>query len=105
MQLPDLQHRVADFVQQNGIQAPLPHRLLDLTSEVGELSKEFLTGSSYGGQPFEKTEAWEQEVGDVFFSLVCVANRTGVDLEASILKTLAAYQQRIVDHGEPGSGS
>ena len=88
MQVDALQGRVADFVRQHDLQAPIPHRLLDLIAKAGELSKEVLKGSEYGRQPFEKTEAWEVELGDLFFSLLCMANSTGVDLEAAIQAAL-----------------
>ncbi len=105
MQVDDLQGKVADFVRQHDLQASIPHRLLDLISEAGELCKEVLKSTEYGRQPFIKTKALEQELGDLFFSLLCAANSTGVDLEAAIQATLIRYEQRVHDHGGPGSGA
>lgn len=105
MHVSDLQQTIAAFVNRNDLQAPVAHRLLDLTSEVGELSKEMLKSSAYGRQPFRKADAWEQELGDVFFSLLCLANSSGVDLESAIHNTLTAYAQRIQDRGTPSSGA
>jgi hypothetical protein len=41
-----LQRTVASFVEEAGIEAPLYARLLDLVSEVGELSKEILKATN-----------------------------------------------------------
>jgi NTP pyrophosphatase (non-canonical NTP hydrolase) len=40
----------------------------------------------------------------VFFSLVCIANTTGVNLETSLESVLKKYQARLADRGEAGSG-
>jgi NTP pyrophosphatase (non-canonical NTP hydrolase) len=75
---------VASFVEDEGIEAPVEARLLDLASEVGELSKEALKATNYGRAPFHPSGGWASELGDVLFVLVCLANSTGVDLEAAL---------------------
>ena len=102
--LPYLQQRVADFVAAHDLEAPVESRLLDLVSEVGEAAKEALKGSDYGRQTFRPTTAWAEELGDVLFSLACVANSTGVDLAAALETALAKYEQRLAQQGEAGSG-
>ncbi len=101
---PDFQSQVANFVAQHHLDAPVEARLLDLVSEVGEVAKEALKGSDYGKQPFQPTAEWSAEVADVFFSLVCVANSTNVNLETALAAALAKYQQRLTSKGEAGSG-
>ena len=73
-------------------------------SEIGELAKEALKGSDYGKTRFTQTEAWEEELADAFFSLVCIANSTGVDLEKALEKVLIKYKNRINNKGNAGSG-
>lgn len=82
LELPDIQKDVYRFVEENGLEAPVQARLLDLVSEVGEASKEALKATDYG-RPFRARGGWSDELADVFFSLVCVANSIGVDLEAA----------------------
>jgi len=53
------------FVKENGLEAPI-QALLDLVSEVGEVSKEVLKGTSYGLEPFQPREQWAEELADVF---------------------------------------
>ncbi|CAN5872431.1 hypothetical protein BH23ACT11_BH23ACT11_27680 [soil metagenome] len=78
-ELPNLQRAVADFVARHGIEAPVQARLLDLTSEVGELAKEVIEATNYGRERLEPLpDSW----GDVLFSLVCLANSTDVIVEA-----------------------
>ena len=43
-----LQRTVASFVEEAGIEAPVEARLLDLVSEVGELSREVLEAALDG---------------------------------------------------------
>lgn len=43
---PSFQQTVSDFVQAHNLEASVHARLLDLASEVGELSKEVLKGSN-----------------------------------------------------------
>ena len=102
-----MQKQVAEFVAQHNLEAPLPYRLLDLTSELGEVAKELLAATDYGKRPLPAgsvTPNWEAELGDVLFSLICVANATAVDLESALAATLEKYRQRLAARGDPGSG-
>ena len=79
--------------------------LLDLVSEVGELSNELLQDSEYGERPLDAGRDWIEELGDVLFALTCLANRSGVDLGDAIERVLAKYERRIERTGDPGSSS
>jgi len=60
-----------------------------LMEEVGELAR--IISRTYGEQSFKGKESANDlgdELADVLFVLVCIANQTGVDLEAAILKNL-----------------
>jgi NTP pyrophosphatase (non-canonical NTP hydrolase) len=104
MQPPRFQKSVADFVQKHKLEASVEARLIDLLSEIGELAKEALKGSDYGKAPFTQTQAWEEELADAFFSLVCLANSTGVNLEKALEGVLAKYEARLSEKGDAGSG-
>ncbi len=99
------QEEVAGFVSRHGLEAPVEVRLLDLTSEVGELAKESLKASAYGRQPFTPGENWAAELGDVLFSLTALANSTGVDLREALSSALAKYESRLSTRQDPGSSS
>jgi NTP pyrophosphatase (non-canonical NTP hydrolase) len=95
---------VAEFVEAHGLETGIAHRLLDLVSEIGEVSKEVLKSTQYGKVEFHRSENWEPELGDVLFSLICVANATSVDLEEALLKVLHKYEKRIKERQDAGSG-
>jgi NTP pyrophosphatase (non-canonical NTP hydrolase) len=60
-----------------------------LMEEVGELSR--LMVRQYGDQSFKNKEAdadLGDEMADVLFVLICLANQTGVDLTAALEKNL-----------------
>lgn len=104
VELSILQKQVAEFVEKNGLEAPVHARTLDLTSEVGELAKEALKGTGYGREQFDSSQDWDNELGDVFFALLCLANSTGVDLETALEDALMKYRGRIESRSDAGSG-
>ena len=70
-----------------------------LTEEVGEVAR--LMSRMYGEQSFKKSEdaanAKENladEMADVLFVLICLANQTGVDLTAALEKNLDKKTKR-----------
>lgn len=69
-----------------------------LTEEVGELAR--IMARKYGDQSFKKSdENYElaDEMADVFWVLVCLANQTGVDLNEAFLKNLEKKTNRDKD--------
>jgi NTP pyrophosphatase (non-canonical NTP hydrolase) len=101
---PDYQQRVAAFVAEHKLETETASRLLDLLSELGEVAKEILKGSDYGKKDFSPTPDWESELADTFFSLICLANATGVDLDTALSAALQKYQDRLSSRGDAGSG-
>lgn len=104
MSLSDIQKAINQFNESKGITSSVDVRIIDLVSEVGELSKEVLKGTDYGSKAFSKTEEWESEIGDVLFSLICIANETNTDLEEALNYVLNKYEKRFSNKGDIGSG-
>lgn len=94
-----------EFVKEHQLETSVEARLLDLVSEVGELSKEVLKGTDYGKQQLCLTPKWEEEFGDVIFSLICLANSTGIDMENALNLALEKYKIRYEKSGDIGSSS
>jgi NTP pyrophosphatase (non-canonical NTP hydrolase) len=66
-----------------------------LMEEVGELAR--IMSRTYGEQSFKgnlKHTGLADEIADVLFVLVCIANQTGVDLEAAISRNLKKKTDR-----------
>ena len=60
-----------------------------LTEEVGELAR--IMARKYGDQSFKKNESPDQladEMADVLWVLICLANQTGVDLTDAFKKNI-----------------
>lgn len=58
-----------------------------LTEEVGEVAR--LMSRIYGDQSFkdsDKTKQLSDELADVLWVLICIANQTGVDLDEALQK-------------------
>lgn len=65
-----------------------------LMEEVGELAR--VMARSYGEQSFKEGESpnLEEEMADVLWVLVCLANQTGVDLESAIEASFCKKTER-----------
>ncbi len=100
MTLSNAQETVDNWIQTIGIRYfnELTNMAI-LTEEVGEVAR--LMSRMYGEQSFKKSEdaanAKENladEMADVLFVLICLANQTGVDLTAALEKNLDKKTKR-----------
>lgn len=66
-----------------------------LTEEVGELAR--IMARKYGDQSFkngESPDALADEMADVLWVLICIANQTGVDLDKALEKNFEKKTNR-----------
>ena len=66
-----------------------------LTEEVGEVAR--VIARTYGEQSFKKSDKGKdlgEEMADVLFVLICIANQTGIDLEKAFLKNIENKDKR-----------
>ncbi|MDO7876652.1 nucleotide pyrophosphohydrolase [Hymenobacter sp. ASUV-10] len=66
-----------------------------LTEEVGEVAR--IIARQYGEQSFkesDKNKDLGDELADVLFVLICLANQTGVNLTEALARNLAKKTQR-----------
>ncbi len=66
-----------------------------LTEEVGEVAR--IMARKYGEQSFKESDKKEDlgdELADVLFVLMCIANQTGVDLTEALEKNLKKKSKR-----------
>ena len=69
-----------------------------LMEEVGEMAR--IMARLYGDQSFKKSDEHydlADEMADVFFVLVCLANQTGIDLTAAFTRNMAKKTKRDKD--------
>lgn len=98
------QQRAASFARSHGMTMDPWVRFLDIDSELGELSKEILKATDYGGKPAAPTEGMKEELGDCFFSLLCLAEALGLDAGRALDGALEKYEKRCAATGRMGSG-
>jgi NTP pyrophosphatase (non-canonical NTP hydrolase) len=86
----EAQHKVDEWIKTVGVKyfSPLTN-LGILMEEVGELSR--LMVRIYGEQSFkesDKNKKLSDEMADILWVLLCLANQTGVDLTEALHKNL-----------------
>ncbi|MCA9132613.1 MAG: nucleotide pyrophosphohydrolase [Planctomycetales bacterium] len=90
------QQRVDRWIQDVGVRyfSELTN-LAQLMEEVGELAR--VISRTYGEQSFkpgENPSDLSDELGDVLFVLLCIANQSGVDLEQALSDNLSKKSRR-----------
>ncbi len=90
LSLSDAQARVDRWIGEFGVRyfSELTN-LAQLVEEVGEVAR--ILSRTYGDQSFkgeEKELDLSDELADVLFVLICLANQTGVDLTSAFLRNL-----------------
>jgi len=99
MEIKDLQAEVDKWINTIGVRYfnELTNMAI-LTEEVGEVAR--IISRKYGEQSFKEGEEnidLGDELADVLWVLVCLANQTGVDLEDALKKNIAKKTKRDFD--------
>ena len=99
MEIKELQQQVDHWIKTIGVRYfnELTN-LAILTEEVGELAR--IISRKYGEQSFKNEEEEKNlgdEMADVLWVLICLANQTGVDLEESIRRNIEKKTKRDQD--------
>lgn len=95
MTLSELQQQVDAWIKQYGVRyfSELTN-MACLTEEVGELAR--IMARKYGDQSFKSGETHDpsEEMADILWVLVCLANQTGVDLTEAMQKSFEKKTKR-----------
>jgi NTP pyrophosphatase (non-canonical NTP hydrolase) len=96
MEISEAQKKVDQWIREVGVRYfnELTN-LAMLTEEVGEVAR--IIARRYGEQSekeSDKDKDLGDELADVLFVLICLANQTGVDLEEALKKNLAKKTDR-----------
>ena len=96
MTIAEAQHIVDTWIKENGVRYfnELTNMAI-LTEEVGEVAR--IMSRQYGEQSFKKSDEGKQlsdELADVLFVLICIANQTGIDLTEALKKNLEKKTSR-----------
>lgn len=96
MTLEQAQKKVDEWIKAHGVRYfnELTNMAL-LTEEVGEVAR--IIARKYGEQSDKKSDSEKvlaDELADVLFVLICIANQTGVDLTEALNKNLEKKTSR-----------
>ncbi len=97
------QEEVDIFMNSFNLDIKPEYRLLDVVAELGEVCNQVLSQTSYGEEDFLRSKHLEEEIGDLYFSLIALANRLNIDLDLCLEKVMEKYEKRIKENGDPGS--
>ena len=96
MTIAEAQAIVDNWIKENGVRYfnELTNMAI-LTEEVGEVAR--IIARQYGEQSFKKSDEGKQlsdELADVLFVLICLANQTGINLTEALQKNLEKKTNR-----------
>ncbi|NLY25046.1 MAG: nucleotide pyrophosphohydrolase [Bacteroidales bacterium] len=96
MTLQEAQQQVDNWIQTYGVRyfSELTNMAV-LTEEVGELAR--IMARTYGDQSFKESDLSKNladEMADVLWVLICLANQTGIDLEDALKKNITKKTER-----------
>jgi NTP pyrophosphatase (non-canonical NTP hydrolase) len=96
MTIKDAQQAVDRWIKTTGVRyfSELTNMAI-LAEEVGEVAR--IIARKYGEQSFKKSDrgkALSDELADVLFVTICLANQTGIDLTAALKKNISKKTRR-----------
>lgn len=96
MTITEAQKTVDNWIQEYGVRyfSELTNMAI-LTEEVGEVAR--IISRQYGDQSFkasDKDKNLADELADVMFVVICLANQTGIDLEDALRRNLDKKTKR-----------
>lgn len=96
MTIDDAQKQVDEWIKRYGVRyfSELTNMAI-LTEEVGELAR--IMARKYGDQSFKESDKkynLEDEMADVLWVLLCLANQTGVNLTEALEKNIRKKTER-----------
>ena len=96
MELEVLQYKVDSWIKDYGVRYfDILTNMAQLTEEVGEVAR--IISRRYGEQSEKKVDANKdlgEELSDVLFVVLCMANQTGVNLQESFDKKIMLKSKR-----------
>ena len=95
MEIKEAQTKVDSWIKDHGVRYfnELTNMAI-LQEEVGELAR--VMSRKFGEQSFKEGESDDPgpEMADVLFVLICLANQTGIDLEAELIRSIEKKTKR-----------
>lgn len=103
-----MQRKVEEFnVLVNKVHKPMSvlARMLDIQSEVGELSKEVLKATRYGTLPFNVNQDFKMELGDVLYAILSLCDEQKINAQECLDMAIEKMKERLNKKNNLGSGN
>ncbi|MEA3451825.1 MAG: nucleotide pyrophosphohydrolase [Bacteroidota bacterium] len=99
MTIKEAQEKIDNWIKKYGVRYynELTNMAI-LTEEVGEVAR--IMARKYGEQSYKKSDEdykLDDELADVLFVLICIANQTGIDLNDALERNLIKKSKRDKD--------
>lgn len=95
MEIQQAQNIVDKWINEHGVRYfDVKTNMIILTEEIGELAR--VIARQYGEQSIKENENLnlEDEIADVLWVLICIANQTGIDLTKAFQKNIEKKTKR-----------
>jgi len=94
--LEDFQHDINDWILKHGDYWPPLSMLSAIMEEVGELAREinYIEGFKPKKSTKKKKTNLDEELADIMFSVICLANYYKVDLTNMLINIIKKYSNR-----------
>jgi len=97
LNLNEIQEKIDLWVKNHGDYWSPLSMLCAIVEEIGEIAREI--NSLEGYKPKKKEEKGElfEEMGDLLFSIICLANYYDIKLDNAILKSIKKFSERDIN--------
>ncbi|MHA1193643.1 MAG: nucleotide pyrophosphohydrolase [Promethearchaeota archaeon] len=90
----EIQSQINDWIHNHGDYWSPLSMLSAVMEELGELAREINHQEGFKPKKLQSETKLEEELGDLQFSIVCIANYYKIDLVDALMKTMKKYFKR-----------
>lgn len=104
-----MQKKVKEFneivIQYHKIKMNVASRVMNIISEMGELSKEILKSTKYGTKEFSSFDDFKMEMGDVIYAILSLCDEVGINAEECLDISIEKMKGRLIKNNNLASGN
>src|SRR5690349_6072905 len=95
MPVHQLQTTVTNAIDRLDLHATAPTLLLELQGRLGKLGAEALRLTANGRRPFRPDVHWGDALGNLMFTVLSLADQTGVDLNDAVTAAITRLEDSV----------
>ncbi len=89
----ECQQKVKEIVEKRDWQSNERDIFIHLVEELGEVARNVLRNNNYGTKKHQQSNM-EEEIGDLFYMVLKLANHHNIRLDESLLKTIQKIEKK-----------